>query len=65
MKSDEKKRIGIFSLHPGAVRTELFRSVGLLKIPMYVLYPIWWLITKNCWQGAQTTLQEEYHKVFN
>ena len=45
------------ALHPGVVRTELGRYLEWKrKIILFCIYPIFWLTTKNCWQGAQTTL---------
>lgn len=48
----------VISVHPGVVRTELARYflTGYKKAFMLPIYPIFWLLTKNCWQGAQTTL---------
>ena len=49
------------SLHPGVVRTELSRYVRpVVKVFMSMLYPVWWFMTKNVWQGAQTTLYLVY-----
>jgi NAD(P)-dependent dehydrogenase (short-subunit alcohol dehydrogenase family) len=48
------------SLHPGAVRTELLRNTVnniFMKIFFVIIYPFWWFFSKNCVQGAQTTLQ--------
>lgn len=52
----------VVSLHPGVVRTELLREIKsegpgkIIGVLMLFLYPIYWLLTKSCWQGCQTTL---------
>jgi hypothetical protein len=49
----------VLSVHPGGVRTELTREMKssfLTKIVMGLVSPVWWFITKNPWQGCQTTL---------
>jgi len=40
------------------VRTELGRYAftGLKKLLIYLIYPLFWLFSKNCWQGAQTSI---------
>lgn len=47
----------VVSLHPGVVRSDIFRSYSkkLLAV-VYLLYPLFWFFTKNTEQGAQTTL---------
>lgn len=44
----------VVSLHPGVVRTELMREITgdgikgqILKFMLIVLYPVWWLVSKN------------------
>jgi hypothetical protein len=48
----------VVALHPGKVRTDVIRegTAGLRKIAYYIFYPIWFFISKNSTQGAQTTL---------
>ena len=49
----------VLSVHPGGVRTDLTREMKLsivAKIAAGLLYPVYWFITKNPWQGCQTTL---------
>lgn len=57
------KNTGIItvSLHPGAVRTELTRYMGdslfsFFPILMKLIFPIWWVVSKSCKEGAQTTI---------
>jgi len=58
----DPKQGKIVSLHPGVVRTELLREIKsegpgkYLGIIMFFMYPLYWLLTKNPWQGCQTTL---------
>jgi NAD(P)-dependent dehydrogenase (short-subunit alcohol dehydrogenase family) len=54
-------RILVFSLHPGAVRTELVRYCGdglfaFFPFLFKLISPIWWYFTKSPLQGAQTTI---------
>ena len=47
------------SVHPGGVRTELTREMKpnlIGKVGFGLLYPVYWFITKNPWQGCQTSL---------
>lgn len=45
------------SLHPGVVRTELLRNYkGIFRILLIIIKPIFYLISKDALQGAQTTL---------
>ena len=45
------------SLHPGFVRSELWRSFsGIQKALWYTFYPIVWLISKSETQGSETSL---------
>jgi NAD(P)-dependent dehydrogenase (short-subunit alcohol dehydrogenase family) len=53
----------VAALHPGVVRTELMRELKgdgikgqILKVLLVVVYPLWWLISKSSYEGAQTTL---------
>jgi retinol dehydrogenase-12 len=50
--------VSTYSLHPGVIRTEIVKgsSIWYLKLGVYLLYPLYWLITKSIIQGAQTTL---------
>lgn len=43
------------SLHPGVVRTEIFRHF-VSKYLVAMMYPFIWLFLKDCKQGAQTTI---------
>lgn len=56
-KIPDGKGIAI-SLHPGVVRTELFRYgiTGWLVIIFKILYPIYKIFTKSAKEGAQTTI---------
>jgi len=53
----DKNEICVYSLHPGVVRTEIFRdieaSIGVFK---YLMWGLLWPFTKNPMQGAQTTI---------
>ncbi len=49
------------SLHPGVVRTELTRYIGesllsIFPIVFKLARPIYWVFTKSCEEGAQTTI---------
>lgn len=48
------------SLHPGFVRTEIFRELNrgitLKSIIFMIIAPLAWFIAKDCKQGAQTTI---------
>ncbi len=55
------KGVLCFSLHPGAVRTELMRYTGdglfkLFPFIMKLIYPLWMIVTKSSKEGAQTTI---------
>jgi hypothetical protein len=52
-------------LHPGFVRTEIFdkstANFGFikkvaLKTSIYLFSPFIYMISRNCWEGAQTTI---------
>ena len=46
--------VSVYALHPGLVRTDFFRNH-----PWYekcVIAPVTWLVSKDPWYGAQTTL---------
>jgi len=50
-----KSGIKSYSLHPGAVRTEIWRDVvkkPAYKFLIYASYPLLWLIMKNNEEGA-------------
>lgn len=48
------------SLHPGAVRTEIYTELKTgfkwTTVAYYLVFPFWYLITKNTKQGAQTSI---------
>ncbi len=49
------------SVHPGAVRTDLMRNVGdgihrLVPIIVSIGYPLYWMISKSSYEGAQTSI---------
>lgn len=50
----------VASVHPGAVRTSLSRSHrlthGILNLVYIVLFPFYWLATKDASEGSQTSL---------
>lgn len=53
--------VAVFSLHPGSVRTELLRYSGeglffLVPFMLKVVHPFWCVVSKTCWEGAQTTI---------
>ena len=43
-----------YSVHPGVVRTNLWRELN--KLYFIVSYPFWWYGTKSPYQGAQTSI---------
>lgn len=50
-------RVTVAAVHPGAVRTQLFRDVPLLgAYADTLLAPVTHALMKSAWQGAQTTL---------
>ena len=55
------------SLHPGVVRTEIAREVlvGWTKYAVILLSPLLYLYTKDCTQGAQTSLYTVFEKSEN
>ena len=56
----ESKGVKSVSLHPGVVRTEIWRPAWKRPITTalaVLAYPLIWLFTKSCEQGAQTTLE--------
>ena len=56
---EEGVKVKAFSVHPGAVKTELLRNYkqGFFKnILYYSFYPLLWYTTKSPLQGAQTSL---------
>lgn len=52
------KNVKVVSLHPGVVRTELGRYMmtGWKLAMMVPILPIFWLVSKPVWYGAQTQL---------
>ncbi|KAG2391875.1 hypothetical protein C9374_013360 [Naegleria lovaniensis] len=54
LRKDPNTFASAFSLHPGVVRTQLWRNLN----PLYFLLvaPFWWFVTKDAWQGAQTSI---------
>ena len=61
-KINDKKGI-VVSIHPGVVRTDKMLSAAgegykktLVTISLYLIYPLFWLLTKSCRQGASNTL---------
>ena len=52
-----KDEVGVYSLHPGVVRTDLGRHIEKrIGIFRYLLWGALWPFTKNAKQGAQTTI---------
>lgn len=53
-----KKGINIRTacLHPGVIPTELARDLKYLSLFAYLIFPIFWLLTKSSYYGSQTTL---------
>jgi NAD(P)-dependent dehydrogenase (short-subunit alcohol dehydrogenase family) len=48
------------SLHPGVIATELMRDYSSsihIKFLFAFIYPLFWMLTKSSWRGAQTTLE--------
>jgi len=61
IKSSKIDNVKVVSVHPGVVRTELARTMlkdrWILEFFMtYVMAPIFYLVTKTPWYGAQTSL---------
>ncbi|EDV20437.1 uncharacterized protein TRIADDRAFT_32037 [Trichoplax adhaerens] len=50
--------VTVNALHPGAVRTEIWRGVNILKYfwARLVIYPIAFIFFKSSYEGAQTTI---------
>jgi len=46
----------VISVHPGMVRSDLIDGIlsdhKFYKILLYLFYPIYWIFTKDTWQGA-------------
>jgi len=55
IKNGDDKYCVTSSLHPGAVRTSIFRESTDSVISM-IIKVTFTLLGKNCWQGAQTTI---------
>jgi len=49
-----KSSLSVYALHPGLVRTELFRNFAWYQ-KMFIT-PAIWLMSKDSWHGAQTTI---------
>lgn len=59
--------VGVYSLHPGVIPTNLLSNSKLYYI-LYPFYPILLLFVKSIWYGSQTTLHlcyEEKNKLEN
>ncbi|KAF0978778.1 hypothetical protein FDP41_001848 [Naegleria fowleri] len=54
-KTNTSTSASTYSVHPGAVRTNLTRHMGSMFNLIYA--PLAWYFSKSPWQGAQTTLQ--------
>ena len=53
LQADNIHNIKTVSLHPGVVRTELGRHMNKGAM-MYLMAPVFYLLTKNPWYGTQT-----------
>lgn len=51
-----KLNIKTVALHPGVIHTEIAKDATKIKLIGFLLYPIFWLLTKSLYKGAQTTL---------
>lgn len=58
LAEDGVDNVKVCSLHPGVVRTDLFRNMTTFatKVQMILGYPCFRLFTKSPFQGAQTQL---------
>ncbi|KAL4428917.1 hypothetical protein ABPG74_017507 [Tetrahymena malaccensis] len=56
----EKVGAKVVAVHPGTVRSNLIDEIlddsKFYKLLFYLIYPIYWLFTKDTFQGAQTVL---------
>jgi len=53
----DKNEVCVYSLHPGVVRTDIFRDIeAKIGIFKYLMWGILWPFTKSPEQGAQTTI---------
>lgn len=57
----ENSNVSTYSLHPGSIRTELTRNLGeglffLIPHILKIFKPIFYMVTKTPWEGAQTTI---------
>lgn len=57
----DNSNVSTYSLHPGTIRTELTRNLGeglffLIPHMLKIFKPIFCLVTKTPWEGAQTTI---------
>ena len=58
-KRHERDGITSYSLHPGGVRTEIWRELkrpDFISLAFLLLQPLMWVIMKNCKDGAQTII---------
>jgi hypothetical protein len=57
----QKLNVKTVSLHPGTIHTEISNDVlnrsFFYRTLSYLIYPVFWLITKSQFRGAQTTLE--------
>ena len=52
------KEVTTYSLHPGAIRTELQRHIPGLnnKVIHFIMFTLSWPLIKEPWNGAQTQI---------
>jgi retinol dehydrogenase-12 len=48
--------VSVVALHPGNVRTEVIRNLGFVAVLAKIFYPFYWVISKNAYEGAQTSI---------
>lgn len=48
--------VSVYCLRPGMVRSNLGRHTKLSQPLRILLYPLAWLLVKNCWEGCQTVV---------
>jgi retinol dehydrogenase 12 len=63
-KNNNIENVKTASLHPGVIGTELFRDMKsiLIKMVLYMIYPLFLFMSKNVRMGAHTTLHLCYVK---